>query len=133
MALTASEFTAAVEALTIAGISEIRESPPYSISSSDLPYAFLRFPRVTGVLEGLAGQMSLDTIEAELVTVISPVRLGSSLENWDEAITVMDAISAALKAAWSPLSLSEFTTELTTEEYGQTPYFILLTSLTAVG
>lgn len=128
-------FMAALQAITITGVESIATSPPYTLGTAKLPIGFARFPATTTELDSLSlgGCTSLTNLTVEFVIVISPVRQGNSLTNWNEGLALVDALNTAFANNLIELNIDDWTVELTVEEFGQTPYHVLLTTINASG
>lgn len=97
---TYATFVTAVTGLAIAGITRQYDYPPQQITTADLPASFPRLP---------GGTLNLDTLTTcdtsgnartmELIVLVQALGQDNNEPNYDDTITLIDAVDGALRTA----------------------------------
>jgi hypothetical protein len=116
-------FMAALQGLTVTGVTKKAHEPPRQVSTADLPLQFVRLP--TGVEEARTRDHPGGwlTITCELVVLLEPVMQSLPAVNFALTLTMLDNISAALRGTQVGASLNRWTIRGDYITVGDTPFW----------
>lgn len=98
-ATTYRQFVDRLEALSITGVTkQFDQGRPESLNSSDLPAQWVQFPRSDeGAITSFEGMGGWPTMRAELVIAVEAVGQNTGMENFDNAVDMMDNIATTIR------------------------------------
>jgi hypothetical protein len=92
-----ASFTAAIAVLSPTGVVRKYTSPPASLS--DFPCSWVQLAEGDETPLTFDGGGGWPVLRAQYVVAIVPVSQGTMQQNWNDTISMMDAVSVALRAA----------------------------------
>ena len=126
-------FTNALYGLTVTGVTRNYLQPPQQVSTADLPILFTRLPSGTeGPIMGVRTG-GWPTLRADVVILVEPFHQGQSSTNYALALTLMDNLSAALRAANLGEGPARWNIESRLEIIVDTPYWVVVASVESTG
>lgn len=93
---TFAAFTAALQALNVAGVTRKYDHIPGSLS--DLPCSWVQLPESEESPMTFDGGGGWPVLRGQYVVAVRPSSQGTSKQNWDASLALMDAVAAALRA-----------------------------------
>lgn len=130
---TYTSFVAALAALTVTGVTRKYSEPPQQVNTADLPIMFTRLPAgdeapITG-----QGNGGWPTLRADLVILVEPYHQSKSSVNYTLALSLMDALSAALRASDLAGGPTRWSIETRLDGVGDTPYWMIIANVQTTG
>ena len=103
---TFATFATAVTGLTITGITRQYDYPPTQVTTADLPASFPRLPGGTLNIDTLAScDTSGNARTMQLIILVQAIGQDNSEPNYDDTITLLDAVDGALRTALDSASI----------------------------
>ena len=130
---TYSAFVTALAGLTVTGVTRSYTEPPTQISTAGVPAMFPRIPAGAGEVEVLSGGSEISRATAELVVAIEPVAQNMTSINFAAAVTMMDSLETAFRAAIVSVGIDAWTLQVSTVDIGVTPYWAVVATVEASG
>jgi hypothetical protein len=131
---TYTAFVAALAGLTVTGVTSNFTAPPKQINTADLPALYPRLPQGTEGPMTAEGQGGWPQLTAEVVIIIEPVGQNLQPTNFAAAVTLIDALSTALRSTNLAKSKNRWTIRQQIVNYGsETNYWTLIASVSANG
>lgn len=134
---TYRQFVDAFEALVIDGVTkQFEQGRPDSLNHSDLPAQWVQFPRGTeGFPTVFSGMGGWPTMVLDLVIAVEAVGQNTGMENFDNAVDMMDNITSALqsKDCGVPKSKITWSIILTVRAVAGVNYWAVVTTVTGSG
>ncbi len=96
---TYAQFVAGVAALGISGVARQFSHPPEALNTDDLPAQWVQLPRGQEHALTFKANGGWPRLRVDLVVAIRPVAQATSAENFTAVLTMMDAVSSALRGA----------------------------------
>jgi hypothetical protein len=118
--------------MTVTGVHTKLAAPPRTLSPAQLPAQWAGFPvqQSTRVITIMGGTDS--TARATLYVVLEPVNLGTAPANWQQAVSMLNAVEAALQGNTIQLGLVQWTTSLAIIDLGgEALYWTILAEVEA--
>ena len=128
--MTYTEFVETLAAINVAGVQRRFGAPPNQLSTADLPAMWPRLPDSDSSVATFGGGMDLDTLRCEVAVCVEAVGQNMQPTNYARCLQLVDAMQAALVAAAGDGVIDSWTLKLTAEMVGQTPYWLLVASVT---
>jgi len=128
-----TSFIAALYGLTVTGVTRKFSEPPQQVNTADLPIMFTRLP--SGTEAPITGQSNggWPTLRADLVILVEPYHQNRTSVNYALALTLMDNLSAALRASDLAEGPTRWTIETRLDILNDTPYWIIIASVETTG
>ena len=126
MAFTYTGFVGNVSGMTITGVTRRYTSPPSQLNTADLPASYPRLPGGDDQIVTLAHGKGLSSAVLELCIVLEPVRQSSTSVTYAAALTMLDAIKAALVTNASTYSIDAWNIQLEISQIGDVDYWQLV-------
>ena len=96
---TLTAFTAALGALSVAGVKRQYGEPPASLSGADLPASWVQLPESTEAPLTFQANGGWPTLKGQLVIAYQATAQGTQAANWAGTLALLDALAAALHTA----------------------------------
>lgn len=129
--MTYAEWVAGIAALTVAGVKTKKAFPPQQVNDADLPLSYPRIPELTEEVAALSGGRGLSEARAEMVFLLRPTTLSTNATTFAAALTLIDAVAAAYRAATITWGVDRWSTLQTIEglDGGATLYWALVATV----
>lgn len=130
---TYTSFIAALSGLTVTGVTRSYGEPPQQVNTADLPIMFTRLP--AGDEAPITGQSNggWPTLRADLVVLVEPYHQNKSSLNYAKALTLMDAMSVALRASDLAEGPTRWSIETRLDGVGDVPYWMIIANVQTTG
>lgn len=96
---TFATFTTALAALTVTGVTRKYSAPPASLNTADLPAMWPGLPRAEEPAMTFQANGGWPALFCDIVVAIEPVGGNTQSANYAGTVTILDSLSAALRAA----------------------------------
>lgn len=120
---TLSEALAAFTALSYPQIKTLLSYPPYTLSTAQMPLAFMRFVEMERSQPSLNFRPGLVNGAAEFIVLIDPSRQNLQSKNYEIVRAIMEEIVSVWEANSEDLQLISYTIEEGSENVDQTNYY----------
>jgi hypothetical protein len=131
---TYAAYISALAAISVTGVTRTYTEPPKQLTTSSLPAQFPRLPTGSQAAQTFSSAVGLSAATAELVIVIEPIMQNTQAVNFALALSLMDAMEAALAAAAASIGIDQWSMEVTREAMADgTVYWLLITTVEASG
>jgi len=129
--MTYTQFVEALAAISVTGVQRRFGAPPNQLSSADLPAQWPRLPDGDSEIATFGDEMGLDTLRCDLVVCVEAIGQNTQPVNYARCLQLVDGLQAALTtAARTDNVIDRWTLRLVAEMVGQTPYWLLVASVT---
>ena len=128
---TNAAFKTAMENMTVTGVTVHKGYPPASISSSDLPLAFIAMPSAGLGEYRISCMLNNKTRTMQYVVCLEAAGQGTQEQNYDLLATAMDNLEAALDTALSTTAnIYEYDMAAGTYAVAGIEYWAIITTVT---
>ena len=134
---TYREFVDNIEALVIEGVRRTSTTGRFdSLETDDLPAQWVQLPRATeGAITAFTGMGGWPAMTAELVIAVEAVGQSTGMQNFEDAVDMMDNITTTLRASDCGITKSKITWNivLAIRQVAGNEYWALVTTITGSG
>ena len=125
MGVTLQDTISKITALSIPGVTEIRESPPSLVTSAVLPLGYIRNCVVGMDQRSLTFAGGLQVVTVEVVILVDASRQSTMEDLYRNTRQIIDNVAATLNANASILRLDDFTIKEDFEAIETNSYFVV--------
>lgn len=131
MATVASIISSFLD-LEIVGVKRYYDAPPISISTAEMPFVFIRNPRITSGTSLTFGTTlpNFVNLTFEYVVYIEQGRQSTQKDKLDLALDFLQKIATAFSVNSSSLFIDDFSSEVLYETHGDSVGLIINTTVT---
>jgi hypothetical protein len=131
--VTYVEYVATLAGLTVPGVVKAYSAPPSQLSTAQLPAMWPRLPSGERAVVTLGNGVGLTTRTLDLVLAVEAAGQGTQPTNYSRALTLIDALDAALEAAAEDGTLDEWALRVDVEQIGDVLYWAIVATVTGSG
>jgi hypothetical protein len=131
--MTYTEFVSMLAGLTVTGVPRRFNAPPVQLSTAQLPAMWPRLPRGASNVVTLGSALDVAVLTCDLVVAVEAVGQNAQLTNYARALSIIDALQAALTAEAEEGALDSWQFRLDGELIGETPYWVIVATVTGSG
>ncbi len=128
---TYAAFIPALMDMTVTGVEAVLDEPPTQIST--LPLMYPKLPTGEGAIEAFDSSAGLLSGTCEVVVVIEALRQNLQPVNFADALSMMDALAAALEAGAGDIGIDSWEMQIEQDIIGNTSYWLVVATVEASG
>ena len=133
MATTLTAFVDAIEALTVTGVVKTFQGPPSSLSSAQLPSAWVQSATMVGMPVTRGNSGGWPTLKCELVIALEAVSQSMQDDNFVAAVAMVDTLTTALNSAALAKVMASYEVRTAIVEVAGAAYWAVIAAIEASG
>lgn len=128
--MTYTEYAAMLASLPVTGVVKAYNAPPTQINTAQLPAQWPRLPSGETQIATMTGAAGLPSLTCDLVVAVEAYGQNSQPTNYAKALTIIDALQAALTAEALDGVVDSWAMRLEVEGIGDVGYWVIVATVT---